>query len=59
MDYDNIIFFISFGWFISVTVIFLMYVRIRQISEEMKVIKNTVQLSTDEITGLERDVGTV
>ena len=47
MDSDSVILFVSFGWFVSVMVIFLMYVRIRHMSEEIKIIKNTVELSID------------
>ena len=53
MAYEDLVLFVSFGWFISVAVIFVMYLRIRQLSEEVKIIKNTVQLADDEMTGLE------
>jgi len=56
MAYEDLVLFVSFGWFISVAVIFVMYVRIRQLSEEVRVIKNTVQLASDEMTGLERSL---
>jgi hypothetical protein len=59
MAYESVVLFISFGWFVSVTVIFLMYVRMRQMSEELKVVKNAVHLSSDEMIGLERDLGGV
>ncbi len=48
MAYEDLVLFVSFGWFISVAVIFVMYVRIRQLTEEVKVIKNTIQLSGDD-----------
>jgi hypothetical protein len=47
MAYEDLVLFVSFGWFISVAVMFIMYLRIRQLSEEIKIIKNTVQLSDD------------
>lgn len=53
MAYDNLVLFVSFGWFISVAVIFMMYVRIRQLSEEVRIIKNTVQLSDDRMLEME------
>ncbi|MGA9140029.1 MAG: hypothetical protein WBZ29_07390 [Methanocella sp.] len=56
MAYEDLVLFVSFGWFVSVAVIFVMYVRIRQLSEEVKVIKNTVQLTDDEVVGLERSM---
>jgi hypothetical protein len=54
MAYEDLVLFVSFGWFISVAVMFIMYMRIRQLAEEVKVIKNTVQLSTDEMLDLEK-----
>lgn len=51
MAYEDLVLFVSFGWFISVAVIFIMYVRIRQLSEEIKLIKNTVQLAGDDMPG--------
>jgi hypothetical protein len=56
MAYEDLVLFVSFGWFMSVAVMFIMYVRIRQLSEEVKVIKNTVQLSDDEMLGLDSPV---
>ncbi|HEY3274563.1 MAG TPA: hypothetical protein VGJ92_12400 [Methanocella sp.] len=56
MAFEDLILFVSFGWFISVAVMFIMYMRIRQLSEEVKVIKNTVQLSDDELLDLEKPV---
>jgi len=53
MAYEDLVLFVSFGWFISVAVIFMMYLRIRQLSEEIRVIKNTVQLCDEEMIGLE------
>lgn len=53
MAYEDLVLFVSFGWFISVAVIFIMYLRMRQLSEEIRVIKNTVQLSDDGVTGPE------
>ncbi len=54
MAYEDLVLFVSFGWFISVAVMFIMYMRIRQLSEEVKVIKNTVQLSDDDMLELEK-----
>ncbi|OPY27937.1 MAG: hypothetical protein A4E28_01778 [Methanocella sp. PtaU1.Bin125] len=51
MAYEDLVLFVSFGWFISVAVIFIMYVRIRQLSEEVKLIKNTVQLAGNDMPG--------
>jgi hypothetical protein len=51
MAYEDLVLFVSFGWFVSVAVMFIMYVRIRQLSEEVKIIKNTVQLSDDNMLG--------
>ncbi len=51
MAYEDLVLFVSFGWFISVAVMFIMYMRIRQLSEEVKLIKNTVQLSDDDMLG--------
>ncbi len=53
MAYEDLVLFVSFGWFISVAVIFIMYLRMRQLSEEIRVIKNTVQLCDEEMIGLE------
>ena len=53
MAYEDLVLFVSFGWFISVAVIFVMYLRIRQLSEEVKIIKNTVQLFGRRYAGLE------
>lgn len=52
MAYEDLVLFVSFGWFISVAVIFIMYVRIRHLVEEVRMIKNTVQLSDDEMIGV-------
>jgi hypothetical protein len=51
MAYEDLVLFVSFGWFVSVAVMFIMYVRLRQLSEEVRVIKNTVQLSDDNMLG--------
>jgi hypothetical protein len=51
MVYEDLVLFVSFGWFVSVAVMFIMYVRLRQLSEEIKVIKNTVQLTDDNMLG--------
>jgi hypothetical protein len=56
MAYEDLVLFVSFGWFISVAVMFIMYVRIRQLSEEVKIIKNTVQLSDDNMLGQDSPV---
>ncbi|WP_048198754.1 hypothetical protein [Methanocella arvoryzae] len=56
MAYESVILFISFGWFISVSVIFLMYVRMKQLSEELKILKYTIEISDDEMSGLERGI---
>jgi hypothetical protein len=53
MAYEDLVLFVSFGWFISVAVMFVMYVRIRQLSEEVRVIRNTVQLSDDDALALD------
>ena len=49
MAYEDLVLLVSFGWFVSVAVMFIMYLRIRQLSEEVKIIKNTVQLSDDNM----------
>ncbi len=49
MAYEDLVLLVSFGWFVSVAVMFIMYVRIRQLSEEVKIIKNTVRLSDDNM----------
>jgi hypothetical protein len=54
MAYEDLVLFVSFGWFISVAVMFIMYMRIRQLAEEVKIIKNTVQLSGDDMLELEK-----
>jgi hypothetical protein len=54
MAYEDLVLFVSFGWFISVAVMFIMYMRIRQLAEEVKIIKNTVQLSDDGLLELEK-----
>jgi hypothetical protein len=51
MAYEDLVLFVSFGWFVSVAVMFIMYVRLRQLSEEVKILKNTVQLSDDTMLG--------
>lgn len=56
MAYEEVILFVSFGWFISISVMFLMYVRMRQLSEELRVIKYTIEISDEEMSGLERGV---
>ncbi|HEY3273488.1 MAG TPA: hypothetical protein VGJ92_06985 [Methanocella sp.] len=56
MAYEDLVLFVSFGWFVSVAVMFIMYVRIRQLSEEVRVIKNTVQLSDDNMLGPDNPV---
>ena len=56
MAYEDLVLFVSFGWFISVAVMFVMYVRIRQLSEEVRVIKNTVQLSDDDALALDSTI---
>ncbi|HMK46410.1 MAG TPA: hypothetical protein VK436_07265 [Methanocella sp.] len=56
MAYEEVIILISFGWFISVTVMFLMYVRMRQMSEELQTLKYTVEISEEEMTGLETTI---
>ncbi|MCD1293412.1 hypothetical protein CUJ83_00165 [Methanocella sp. CWC-04] len=56
MEYEMLLLFISFGWFMSVTVIFLMYVRMRQLSEELRKVKDEIELSDDEFHGLERGI---
>jgi hypothetical protein len=56
MAYEDLVLFVSFGWFVSVAVMFIMYVRIRQLSEEVKAIRNTVQLSDDNMLGLDNPV---
>ena len=58
MAYEDLVLFVSFGWFISVAVIFIMYLKMRQLSEEVRVIKNTVQLCDDEMIGLEKSAST-
>jgi hypothetical protein len=50
MAYEDLVLFVSFGWFISVAVIFVMYLRIRQLVEEVRILKNTVQLSNDSLS---------
>lgn len=54
MAYEDLVLFVSFGWFISVAVMFIMYMRIRQLAEEVRVIKNTVQLSNVDMRELEK-----
>jgi len=56
MAYEEVIILVSFGWFISVTVMFLMYVRMRQMSEELRALKYTVEISEEEMTGLETTI---
>lgn len=56
MAYESVILFISFGWFISVSVMFLMYVRMRQLSEELRILKYTIDISDEEMSGLERGI---
>ena len=56
MAYEELMIFVSFGWFMSVTVIFLMYVRMRQMSEELKVVKYSIEISDEEMRGLERSI---
>jgi hypothetical protein len=56
MAYEDLVLFVSFGWFITVAVTFIMYMRIRQMAEEIKVIRDTVQLSDDAIRELEKPV---
>ncbi len=56
MEYDSVLIFVSFGWFMSVTVIFLMYVRMRQMSDELKAVKYSVEISDEEMKGLERSI---
>ena len=52
MAYESVILFMSFGWFISITVMFLMYVRMRQLTEEIKLLKYTLEISDEEMNGL-------
>jgi hypothetical protein len=52
MAYESVILFVSFGWFISMTVMFLMYVRMRQLTDEIKLLKYTVEISDEEMNGL-------
>ncbi len=54
MAYEDLVLFVSFGWFISVAVIFVMYLRIRQLVEEVRILKNTVQLSNDSLPDLDK-----
>lgn len=56
MEYDYLLLFLSFGWFLSVTVIFLLYVRMRQLSEELKKIKEEIELTDEEYKGLEKGI---
>ncbi len=56
MAYEEVILFVSFGWFISVSVMFLMYVRMRQLSEELRILKYTIDISDEEMSGLERGI---
>jgi hypothetical protein len=56
MAYEDLVLFVSFGWFISVAVMFIMYMRIRQLSEEVRVIRNTVQLSEEDMPELGKPV---
>ena len=56
MDIDFVVLFVSFGWFISVAFFFLMFVRMRQMSEELKVVKYSVQVSDDELKVLEQSI---
>ncbi len=56
MAYEEVILFVSFGWFISVSVMFLMYVRMRQLSEELRILKYTIEISDEEMSGLERGI---
>lgn len=56
MVYESVILFVSFGWFISVSVMFLMYVRMRQLTEELRVLKYAVDVSDEEMGGLERGI---
>ncbi len=52
MAYESVILLVSFGWFISITVMFLMYVRMRQLTEEIKLLKYTIEISDEEMNGL-------
>jgi hypothetical protein len=56
MAYGEVILFVSFGWFISVSVMFLMYVRMRQLTEELRILKYTIEISDEEMSGLERGI---
>jgi hypothetical protein len=56
MVYESVILLVSFGWFISVSVIFLMYVRMKQLSDEVRVLKYTIDISDEEMGGLERGI---
>jgi hypothetical protein len=56
MAYEEVILFVSFGWFISVSVMFLMYVRMRQLTEELRILKYTIEISDEEMSGLERGI---
>lgn len=56
MEFEALLLFISFGWFLSVTVIFLMYVRMRQLSDELRHMKEEITLSDEEYCGLEKNI---
>ncbi len=56
MAYETVIIFVSIGWFISVSVIFLMYVRMKQLSEELRLLKYTIEISDEEMSRLDRGI---
>lgn len=56
MAYETVIIFVSIGWFVSVSVIFLMYVRMKQLSEELRLLKYTIEISDEEMSRLDRGI---
>ena len=53
MAYEDLVLFVSLGWFVSVAVIFIMYLRIRRLTEEVRMLKDTLQLSYDDALKLD------
>jgi hypothetical protein len=59
MAYEMLLLFISFGWFLSVTVIFLMYVRMRQLSNELKKVREVVNFTDQDNFGIADDTSSI
>ena len=51
MAYEDVVLLVSFGWFLSLIVILLMYLRLRKLSQEVKALKKSVFIEDEGLAG--------